>query len=50
MVEDDLVARRAPLSFFGDRAQIAIGQQQGLGVCAIAKLIDRSLSVVSREL
>jgi IS30 family transposase len=49
MLEDDPVARRAPLSL-GDRAQIAIGRQQGLGVRAIAQLIDRSPSVVSREL
>ena len=34
----------------GDRTQIAIGRQQGLGVRAIAQLIDRSPSVVSREL
>jgi IS30 family transposase len=43
------VARREPLSF-GDRAQIAIGRQQGLGVRAIAVLIGRDPSVVSREL
>lgn len=49
MLEDDLVARRAPLTF-GDRAQIAIGRQQGLRVRAIAELIGRSPSVVSREL
>lgn len=49
MLEDDRVARRAPLSF-GDRAQIAIGRQQGLGVRAIAEVIGRCPSVVSREL
>lgn len=49
MLERDQVARRAPLTF-GDRAQIAIARQQGLGVREIARLIDRSPSVVSREL
>lgn len=49
MLEDGSVARRELLTI-GDRTQIAIGRQQGLGVRAIATLIDRSPSVVSREL
>jgi IS30 family transposase len=49
MLEGDQVARRVPLTF-GDRAQIAIARQQGLGVRVIAKLIERDPSVVSREL
>lgn len=49
MLEDGSVSRRSLLTI-GDRTQIAIGRQQGLGVRAIAQLIDRSPSVVSREL